>query len=138
MFIYLNTNYLQVNAIFEVALFIPLPSHNIMNKSNIFVHIELSKLVAGLRSETILLKQSLKSQAGYFNIIPLKYFSDVLCPEWENIIEEIKHKGPKLGFDGKILVNAVTNTIDQMSVQECAALALRIMNLNEKVKLEFE
>jgi hypothetical protein len=109
-----------------------------MNKSNIFVHIELAKLAAGLHSETVLLKQSLKSQAGYFNIIPLKYFSEALCPEWKNIIEEIKHKGPKLGLDGRILVNAVTNTIDQMSIQECTALVMRIMNLNDKVKLEFE
>jgi hypothetical protein len=109
-----------------------------MNKSNIFVHIELSKLVAGLRSETILLRQSLKSQAGYFNIISAKYFSDALCPEWENITEAIKHKGPKLGVDGRILVNAVINTIDQMSAQECTALAVRIMKLNEKVRLEFE
>lgn len=109
-----------------------------MNKSNIFVHIELSKLVAGLHIETFQLKQSLKSQAGYFNIIPPKYFSDALCPEWEKITEQIRHKGPKLGADGKVVVNAVTNTIDQMSHQECAALAAQIMNLNEKVKLEFE
>ncbi|MEO6686762.1 MAG: hypothetical protein ABIN24_12395 [Dyadobacter sp.] len=109
-----------------------------MNKSNIFVHIELSKLVAGLTTNASHLKQSLKSQAGYFNIIPQKYFSDALGPEWENITEQIKEKGPKFDQDGKVIVNAVTNTIDQMSPQECAALATRIVKLNEKVKLEFE
>ncbi|MBE9464300.1 hypothetical protein ACFP1I_06100 [Dyadobacter subterraneus] len=109
-----------------------------MNKSNIFVHIELSKLVAGLTTNASHLKQSLKSQAGYFNIIPPKYFSDALGPEWENITEQIKEKGPKFDQDGKVVANAVTNTIDQMSPQECVALATRIMKLNEKVKLEFE
>ncbi|MCF0057104.1 hypothetical protein [Dyadobacter sp. CY356] len=109
-----------------------------MNKSNIFVHIELSKLVAGLTTSAGQLKQSLKSQAGYFNIIPPKYFSEDLGQEWINITEQIKEKGPKVDSEGRVLVNAVTNTIDQMSPQECVALATRIMQLNEKVKLEFE
>jgi hypothetical protein len=109
-----------------------------MVKSNIFVHIELSKFVAGLGSDHLVLKQTLRSQAGYFNIIPPRYFSDVLSPEWENIMELIKHRGPKKDPEGRIIVNAVTNTIDQMSVQECETLAFRIIKLNEQVKMEFE
>lgn len=109
-----------------------------MDKSNIFVHIELSKFVAGLTANMPVSKQSLKSQAGYFNIIPPKYFSDGLSAEWEFITEEIKKKGPRFDENGRVVANAVTNTIDQMSAQECGAIATRIIKLNEKVKLEFE
>ncbi|GLU52066.1 hypothetical protein [Dyadobacter frigoris] len=109
-----------------------------MNKSNIFVHIELSKLVACLTTNVLLSKDYLKSQAGYFNIIPAKYFSDALCPEWEKIIALIKQKGPKLDENGKVVINSVINTINQMSSQECVAVAMRIINLGEKVRLEFE
>jgi hypothetical protein len=53
-------------------------------------------------------------------------------------MELIKHRGPKKDPEGRIIVNAVTNTIDQMSVQECETLAFRIIKLNEQVKMEFE
>lgn len=108
-----------------------------VNKSNIFVHIELSKLVANLTTNVLLSKEYLKSQAGYFNIIPPKYFSDALSPEWQNIIDSIKHKGPKLDDDGRVVVNAVLNTIEQMSSEECIAIAMRIISLRDKVKMEF-
>ena len=109
-----------------------------MEKSNIFVRIELSKLVPGLSHDVALSKQHLISQAGYFNIIPPKYFSQALCPEWENIIRQVRKKGPKLDERGRVISNAVTNTIDQMSSQECTEIAWRITELYEKVKLEFE
>ena len=109
-----------------------------VNKSNIFVHIELSKLVASLTTNILLSKEFLKSQAGYFNIIPPKYFSDALSPEWQNITDAIKQKGPKVDADGRIVVNAVLNTIEQMSSEECIEIAMRIIDLRDKVKLEFE
>lgn len=109
-----------------------------VNKSNIFVHIELSKLVANLTTNILLSKDYLKSQAGYFNIIPPKYFSDALSPEWQNITDAIKQKGPKLDEEGRVVANAVLNTIEQMSSEECIAIAMRIISLRDKVKLEFE
>ncbi|MBE9463759.1 hypothetical protein ACFP1I_08815 [Dyadobacter subterraneus] len=109
-----------------------------MNKSNIFVYIELSKLVANLTANVLLSKETLKAQAGYFNIINGKYFSDVLCPEWEQIASELKQKGPKKDQEGKIKNNAFVHTIDQMSQQECINMIFRITALYEKVKLELE
>ena len=109
-----------------------------MNKSNIFVHIELSKFVASLTTNILLSKEYLKAQAGYFNIIPTKYFSDALSPEWQQIIAEIKQKGPKVDPTGRVVANAVINTIEQMSAEECIAIAMRIISLREKVKMEFE
>lgn len=102
------------------------------------MHIELSKLVASLTTNILLSKEFLKSQAGYFNIIPPKYFSDALSPEWQNITDAIKQKGPKVDADGRIVVNAVLNTIEQMSSEECIEIAMRIIDLRDKVKLEFE
>jgi hypothetical protein len=109
-----------------------------MSQSNIFVYTELSKLTAVLSDNTGESKKQLKSQAGYFNIITAKYFSTALSGEWETITGQIKIKGPKLGSDGKVVTNAIVNTIDQMSPQECSAITSRILSLYEKVKLEFE
>ncbi|MDQ6481343.1 hypothetical protein [Dyadobacter sp. LHD-138] len=109
-----------------------------MDKSNIFVHIELSKLAENLTMHYPLSKKHLKSLAGYFNIIPPKYFSDALSPEWQIITEEIKQKGPRIDQDGKVVVSAVINTIDQMSEQECSNLVSRVINLREKVSKELE
>jgi hypothetical protein len=110
----------------------------VMEKSNIFVRIELSKFVGYLSKDVSLSKQQLKSQAGYFNIVLPKYFSDALSPEWENIISQVKDKGPKLDEAGRVVSHAIANTIDHMSTQECLEIVLRIMALYEKVKLEFE
>jgi hypothetical protein len=109
-----------------------------MKKSNIFVHIELSKLVEKLSPNVSLAKENLRAQAGYFNIIPVKYFSDLLSEEWEQILKEVKRKGPRTDQNGRVLTNAVVNTIDQMSAQESIELVVRIMSLHEKVKAEFD
>ena len=109
-----------------------------MNQSNIFVYIELSKLAAGLTQSGNEAKRCLKAQAGYFNIIDPKYFSDNLADEWKNITMQIRKQGPSLSKDGQVRANALINTIDQMSSQECTALIHRIISLHEKVKLEFK
>jgi hypothetical protein len=109
-----------------------------MNQSNIFVYIELSKLAAGLTQPDKEAKRCLKAQAGYFNIIDPKYFSDSLADEWKNITMQIRKQGPSLSNDGQVRANALVNTIDQMSAQECTDLINRIIALHEKVKLEFK
>ncbi len=109
-----------------------------MIRSNIFVYTELSKLVASLSSNILLSKQYLRSQAAYFNIITTKHFSDNLSPEWESITGQIKAKGPKFDKNGKLLANAIINTIDQMTSEECIALAMRVMALYDQVRNEFE
>ena len=109
-----------------------------MKKSNIFVHIELSKFARELTAESSVLKDNLKAQAGYFNIITSKYFSDVLATEWEDITREVKSKGPKIDEQGRVVANAVINTIDQMSHQQCNWLVNRISTLQQKVKREFD
>jgi hypothetical protein len=107
-----------------------------MNKTNIFVYIELSKLVSNLTINVLLSKEILKQQAGYFNVIAGDYFSSTLNPEWENIVSELKQKGPAFDGEGQIKANAFINTIDQMSQQDCIDMIFRIMSLYEKVKLE--
>ena len=109
-----------------------------MKKSNIFVYVELSKLIDNLTANEYLSKQNLRSQASYFQLIPSKYFSDDLFGEWESICEVVKNKGPQYDENGKIITNAVINTIDQMSQQECAAISDRIISLYEKIKREME
>jgi len=109
-----------------------------MKKSNIFVHIELSKFARELINQSPAFKDSLKAQAGYFNIITPKYFSDALSAEWENITREVKMKGAKTDEQGRVIASDVVNTIDQMSHQQCNSLVDRIANIQQKVKKEFE
>jgi len=111
-----------------------------MKKSNIFAYIELSKLAEGLRvSETTAKpKEQLKSQAAYFNIIEPKYFSDALVNEWENILGYTKKLGAKVNEEGRVVSNAVTHTIENMTDAECKVLVDRVNSLYDKLKKEFE
>ncbi len=111
-----------------------------MKKSNIFAYIELSKLAEGLRSSdsTEHAKDQLKSQAAYFNIIEPKYFSDDLMVEWENILGSTKKLGAKVNEEGRVVSNAVTNTIENMTNEECEVLVERVNAIYDKLKKEFE
>jgi hypothetical protein len=111
-----------------------------MKKSNIFAFIEFSKLAEGLRVPAApgKYKDQLKSQAAYFNIIEPKYLSDDLVQEWENILGSTRKYGARVNEEGRIVSNAVTNTIEQMSDSECAVLVERVNALYEKLKKEFE
>ncbi len=46
--------------------------------------------------------------------------------------------GPKFDKDGKLTANAIINTIDQMTSEECISLAMRVISLYDKVRIEFE
>ncbi|TLU99008.1 hypothetical protein [Dyadobacter luticola] len=111
-----------------------------MKKSNIFAYIELTKLVDELKTspESASVKQKLKSQSAYFNIIEPRYFSDGLVGEWENILSVIKQKGAKVNEEGKVISNAVSNTIDQLEEKECQALVDKIKVVYAKVQQEFQ
>ncbi|NIJ53527.1 hypothetical protein [Dyadobacter arcticus] len=111
-----------------------------MKKSNIFAYIELTKLVDELKvsAETGKLKQRLKSQSAYFNIIEPRYFSEGLVSEWENILSVIKQKGAKTNEEGKVVSNAVSNTIDHLSDKECQILVDKIQTVYAQVKQEFQ
>lgn len=110
-----------------------------MKKSNIFAYIELSKLVEELRltGASEKLKEKLKSQSAYFSIIEPRYFSDSLVGEWEGIVNLLKQKGVRTDEQGKVVSNAVANTIDSLSSTECEKLVSRVFILHEKVKSEF-
>ncbi|SEI38275.1 hypothetical protein SAMN04487995_0235 [Dyadobacter koreensis] len=107
-----------------------------MSKTNIFVYVELSKLVSNLNIHATVSKEILKQQAGYFNVIGSNYFSAELNPEWENIVLELKQAGKVIDNDGQVRANAFINTIDQMSQKDCLNMVFRITSLYEKVKSE--
>ncbi|MHA4741327.1 hypothetical protein [Dyadobacter sp. MSC1_007] len=109
-----------------------------MNKSNIFVYIELSKFFSNLSTDVLVAKQCLKSQAGYFSIITGKYFSDTLRPEWEVLVLEMTRMGPQRDESRRVTGNAVVKTLETMTPQQCAEIVLKIVTLFTKVKLELE
>lgn len=113
---------------------------NVMKKSNIFAYIELTKLVEELKvaGESGRLKQKLKSQSAYFNIIEPRYFSEGLINEWESVLSVIKQKGAKLSDEGKVVSNAVSNTIDHLSDKECQLLVDKVYSIYDQVKKEFQ
>jgi hypothetical protein len=109
-----------------------------MDKSNIFVYIELSKLAVKLTADITLSKQQLKSQVGYFKIIPGKYFSDTLLPEWDSIVLDMHQKGPLQNESGGQKTNALVNTVDRMTPEQCVDMSLRVMSLYKKIQEELE
>lgn len=110
----------------------------LMDKSNIFVYIELSKLAANLTADIELSKQRLKSQVGYFKIIPGKYFSDTLRPEWDSIVSQIHQKDPAQSDSGRGKAHALVNTIDRMTPEQCVDMSLRVLSLYRKIQQELE
>jgi hypothetical protein len=111
-----------------------------MKKSNIFAYIELQKLVDELQQATATgkLKEKLKTQAAYFNIIEPRHFSEPLIPAWEAILAASKQKGPAVDQEGNVISNAVSNTIEGFTGKECQSLADQVYALFEKVKQEFQ
>lgn len=109
-----------------------------MKKSNIFAFIELTKLVDELNGDQAKLRQKLKSQSAYFNIIEPRYFSDGLVKEWESILAVVKQKGAKVNEEGRVVSNAVSNTIDHLSDKECQVLVERVNTIYDQVRKEFQ
>jgi hypothetical protein len=109
-----------------------------MKKSNIFAFIELTKLVGELKVDQSKLRQKLKSQSAYFNIIEPRYFSEGLIGEWESILTVIKQKGAKVNEEGRIVSNAVSNTIDHLTDNECVSLVERVHLVYDSVRKEFQ
>jgi hypothetical protein len=109
-----------------------------MKTSNIFAYIELSKLVDELSnvSSSEKLKEKLKTQSAYFNILEPRYFSDSLVNEWEGILNFTKTKGAKVDDDGRVIANAIPNTIESLTALECQRLVDQVYALYEKVKKE--
>jgi|TARA_R110002124_G_scaffold104812_4_gene255162 hypothetical protein len=110
-----------------------------MKKSNIFAYIELSKLVEELNGiqESENLKQKLKSQSAYFSILESRYFSDPLVPIWEEIVNLTRKKEAIMDENGKLIINAINNTFDHYSNQDCKALTKKIHELFQKVEKEY-
>ena len=110
-----------------------------MKQSNIFTYVELSKMIESLSisGTSVKLKERLKAQAAYFNILAPKYFSEQLSQEWEEIVAFIKKRGSRLNEEGGVVVNAVANTIDYFTEDECNDFVGRLYNLHDKLKSEF-
>lgn len=111
---------------------------NDMKKSNIFAFIELTKLVDELKVDQGKLRQKLKSQSAYFNIIEPRYFSESLVNEWESLLSVVKQKGAKVNEEGRVVTNAVINTIDHLSDSECQMIVEKVNSIYDRVRKEFQ
>lgn len=108
-----------------------------MQRSNLFAHIELSKFVSGLIPQIDECRASLIAQHSYFTIIPSRMFSDNLAPEWEDICKVVARSGPSRDDEGRIIANAIRNTLRQMDREECLAIVERLIRLQGQVAAEF-
>jgi hypothetical protein len=111
---------------------------NVMKTSNIFAYIELSKLVEELKraGTSEKLKEKLRAQSAYFNILEPRYFSDSLTHEWEKILQFTKQKGVRVDADGRVTANAIPNTIESLSITECQRLAEQVFSVHDKLTKE--
>ncbi|WP_207507478.1 hypothetical protein [Telluribacter humicola] len=105
-----------------------------MKKSNIFAYVELSKLVGNLEGTP--LKERLKSQAAYFNIIESRLFSDELAKDWEAIVSSVKPAAVPTVAGDRVSLSQVAGTIEQMNEKDCQLLATRLKALHQKLEAE--
>lgn len=108
-----------------------------MKHSNLFAYVELSKFVEGLTLDPNRCRADLLSMHAYFKIIPSRMFSDELAPEWDDLCTTVTRSGIAYDDEGRVMMNAVKNTIGQMSKGECLEIAERIVLLKQKVDDEF-
>ncbi|WP_247237825.1 hypothetical protein [Telluribacter sp. SYSU D00476] len=105
-----------------------------MKKSNIFAYVELTKLVGNLGGTP--LKDRLKSQAAYFNIIESRLFSDELAKDWEAIVNSVKPVTVPTATGDRVPLSQVAGTIEQMNEKDCQLLATRLKSLHQKLETE--
>lgn len=108
-----------------------------MKPSNIFAYIELTKFVDSLTRDVDRSRADLLALHAYFKIIPSKMFSEDLAPEWDSLYDRVTRSGVAYDDEGRIVLNAVKNTIGQMSKSECSEIVDRIVMLKQKVDYEF-
>lgn len=107
-----------------------------MKKSNIFAYVELSKLVGSLQNQASTLKDQLKSQAAYFNIIEGRFFSEELAKDWEAIVSTVKRAAVPAGEASRLSLGQIAGTIEEMSDKDCQLLAKRLTVLYQKLEAE--
>ncbi|WP_247237824.1 hypothetical protein [Telluribacter sp. SYSU D00476] len=108
-----------------------------MKKSNIFAYVELSKLVGNLHDQASPLKEQLRLQAAYFNIIDTKFFSDQLARDWQAILGTVKPTEFILK-DGRKPLNQVSNTISTLTEEECRQIVKCLRDLHQKLEAELK
>jgi hypothetical protein len=110
-----------------------------MKQSNIFAYTELSKMVSELTkvSEPSLLKEKLKVQVSYFNILETRYFSDSIVYQWEEIQNLAGQKKQRSKDKITITSNANRHAIDSLSDAECFSITRKICSVFEHVEREF-
>ena len=108
-----------------------------MQRSNIFAYIELSNFVDEIAVDPAERPSSLLALHAYFNIIPSNMLSEELASEWDDICRIVSRSGPSLDASGRVIANAVKNTIKQMTRDECLAIVERVIALRQRVAVDF-
>lgn len=125
----------------KIINLIPIIHHTlpplIMQRSNIFAYIELSNFVDELAVDPNERPSSLLALHAYFNLIPSNMLSEELASEWDDICRIVSRSGPSLDANGRVIANAVKNTIKQMTRDECLAIVERVIELRQRVAVDF-
>ena len=108
-----------------------------MKSSNIFVYLELTKFTQNSSLEVSSIKSELIAQHAYFKIIPSNLFSDYLSADWNSLCEKVNRLGHVVDSGGRVVVNNIKHTIQNMTDTECFEIALSLQALQQKVADEF-
>ncbi|HEV7348460.1 hypothetical protein [Telluribacter sp.] len=109
-----------------------------MEKSNIYVLIELEKFLNGLAAHYSDLQKALLKHVAYFQIIEPDYLSSALKPKWKGILMDASRLKDPYAAKQVVLKNQIILTISQLSELECYELAMKIANLFFEVSAELE
>lgn len=109
-----------------------------MQRSHLFAHVELAKLASSLTDDIAECRSRLISSQTYFTLITEKMLSKSLTSEWRNICSDVSRSGPLRDSEGRVVVNAVKNTIRNMHTRECVSITKRIQEFQRKLAAELE
>lgn len=109
-----------------------------MQRSHLFAYVELAKLASGLTDDIAECRSRLISNQVYFTLITEKMLSKSLVKEWQDICSDVSRSGPLRDSEGRVVVNAVKNTLRHMHVRECVSITKRVLDFQRKLAAEFQ
>lgn len=109
-----------------------------MQRSHLFAHVELGKLASSLTDDIAECRSRLISNQVYFTLVTEKMLSKKLASEWQNICSDVSRSGPLRDSEGRVVVNAVKNTLRNMHIRECVSITRRVYEFQRRLAAEFD
>lgn len=105
-------------------------------KSNIYVYVELSRLIRKLETEKQDIRDTLVNQAAYFHLINPKDLSIAIASDWLSILNFIGFDGSVGISDAKMTKAPIREKVSQFTQSDIEKLMAMLHNLQTRLETE--